>query len=155
MESCFTDHFFYLVEGLAVTAACWYLRNRPGAKCLFLKICYTHCEKVVFLHLKWVVLHLKSENQCWTCQVSVVSKILAIKLRPIRLRLCEIKWLKSGQNWGSLIKNQFTHSNSSSNADEKWSKNDDNLMHPDRVILHLKVTTKCWYQHFFTKFTLQ
>ena len=42
MESCFTDHFFYLLEGLAVTGVCLYLRNRPGAKCLFLKICYTH-----------------------------------------------------------------------------------------------------------------
>ena len=48
MESCFIDHFSYLVKGLAVTAACLYLRNRRGAKCLFLKIYNTHCEKVVF-----------------------------------------------------------------------------------------------------------
>ena len=32
------------------------------------------------------------------------------------------------------IKNQFTHSDSSSSAEEKWSKNDDELMHPNRVI---------------------
>ena len=43
-------------------------------------------------------------------------------------------WLKLGQNRRSPVKNQFTHSDSSSIADEKWSKNDDDLMHPDRVI---------------------
>ena len=52
----------------------------------------------LFLHLKEAVLHLHSENQCWTYQFMVTSEIKVIKLRPRRLRPCETMRLKLGQN---------------------------------------------------------
>ena len=43
-------------------------------------------------------------------------------------------WLKLGQNSRSSIKNQLTQTDSALNADQKLSKNHDDLMLPDRVI---------------------
>ena len=39
-------------------------------------------------------------------------------------------WFKLGKNQTSLIENQFTQSDSALNADQQWSKNYDNPMHP-------------------------
>ena len=42
-------------------------------------------------------------------------------------------WLKLGENRGTSIKSQLTHSDNASNVDEKWSKNHHDLMRPYRV----------------------
>ena len=42
-----------------------------------------------------------------------------LKYRPRKLRTSEIIWLKSGKIEEPKMKNQFRHSNSASNADEK------------------------------------
>ena len=63
--------------------------------------------------------------------------------------------LELGENWKSQIKGQFTQFSSPSNDDEKWSKNNDDLMHPDRVIatqISKKVLTIT--EPFFFNFTL-
>ena len=45
---------------------------------------------------------------------------------------------RCGSNLRSPIKNQFTHSDSASNVDEKWPRNNDDLMHTPTQCFFLK-----------------
>ena len=46
----------------------------------------------------------------------------------------ETMWFKLSKNWRRSIKNLLTQSDGALNADQKWSKNYDDLMHAYRVI---------------------
>ena len=64
-------------------------------------------------------------------------------------------WLKLGRNGKSLIKDLFTHWSSFSNADEKWSKIDRDLMHPNKVIAPQSFSKVLTKSAFLINFTLQ
>ena len=55
----------------------------------FLRFVAQILVRKLFFHLKEAILHLYSENQCWTCQFLVASDTYAIELRPRMLRPCE------------------------------------------------------------------
>ena len=52
----------------------------------------------LFLLLKEALLHLNSENQCWTCQFLVASEIQVVIEAKKGIDHVKNMWLKLGQN---------------------------------------------------------